>query len=62
MFGGSWIIEPAPVGKACVVLVDPKTDRLCGKPATTGRTVLDLPICDACYQAVATIEGIQRAA
>ena len=38
----------------CVVMTDPLHDfAKCGAPARGGRTVLDLPICDECYDAVA---------
>jgi hypothetical protein len=63
MFGGSWIIDSAPSQPGCKVLVDPNTDRQCGNPATPDRTVLDLPICEACFQAVRRLpEGTLRAA
>jgi hypothetical protein len=38
----------------CVVMTDPLHDfAKCGAPARGGRTVLDLPICDECWNAVA---------
>jgi hypothetical protein len=60
---GSWIIDNVPSQPGCKVLVDPKSERQCGNPATTGRTALDLPICEECFDAIRYLpEGTRRAA
>lgn len=39
----------------CVVMIDPHSDRKCGAPASGGRTVLDLPLCDECHSYMAAL-------
>lgn len=53
MFGGSWIADNVPSYPSCVILTDPNSDTArCGRPARGGKTILDWPICDECYDAV----------
>jgi hypothetical protein len=50
---GQWIVNP-PVQeyrRPCVVVPNPEDFRLCG--ARSGEhTILDLPLCDECYEAI----------
>jgi hypothetical protein len=53
----TWIIpadlEYKPAPPPCVVLCDPDKDLLrCGRPAESGHTILDFPLCDQCFDAI----------
>jgi hypothetical protein len=56
MFGGSWIVDNVPARPSCKILPDPNSFVYCGRPSGD-RTVLDLPICDVCWEAIAYLEG-----
>jgi hypothetical protein len=50
MYGWPAYKPAEPQFPACVVMTDPTHDvAKCGKPATSGYTVLEYPICDECY-------------
>lgn len=52
MFGGSWVIDTPPTYPRCEILPTPDSEAKCYKPCTTGRTALDRPICEECYEAI----------
>jgi hypothetical protein len=50
--GTASAIVAQPIFRPCIVLKDPNTDTRCNATGS-GRTVLDMPICDDCFAAVA---------
>lgn len=48
------MITAQPYRRPCAVLCHTEHERPCGKPSGD-HTVLDQPICDSCYEAVAAI-------